>query len=139
MQDRNKYLKKQPSDVYDYLNMIFNELTENVDKLKLNVNQFALAQRKEVLCQILNGEIYNLNNIKEKMQGCGIKLAFTYFIVVVFKLDSFREICVKCSSEDISLIKFSVLNIASELLGWEKIWNIKFFQLYYFKRLLQKL
>ena len=120
IRSQNTELKElQPLNEYDYLANSFYKLANNLRELKTYVNQYAPAKKKEVLRQIIHGEIMWSEDYKKNMDKFGICLESPLFIVVVLKIDSFKELCEKFSMEDIALFRFAISNVACELLETE--------------------
>jgi len=117
---RNKN-KDQISEMneYELLNWTFHNLLENVKELKTNVHKFLPAKKKEIIFQLLNNEIPEEMELASIFEKYNIQLNNPYYVVVVFKLDHFHNLCITNKATDISLFKFAVLNIASEIIQRE--------------------
>jgi len=115
----SKQKKNQDLDVYDYLKYTFDELLQDVNKYRLDSYQLLNEKKKIILQKIINGEMQcnedNINYIEE----CDIIFDSSFFIVVVLKIDQFAQMITKYWSNNETKFKFTVLNIACEMLGCE--------------------
>jgi len=107
-------------DEYTFLNFAFNNLIDNLRKLTRDVDIMVSAKKKEIILRLLNGEYVSTNEgkVKQLMKQYEIKLAnSSSFAVIIIALDNFKNLCMMYRAKDISLFKFSILNVAEETLS----------------------
>lgn len=107
-------------DEYTFLNFAFNNLIDNLKKLTRDVDKMVSAKKKEIILSLLNGEYISTNKrkVEQLMKQYEIKLAnSSSFAVIILALDNFKNLCMMYRAEDISLFKFSILNVAEETLS----------------------
>jgi AraC-like DNA-binding protein/cell division protein FtsB len=109
--------KQKSLDVYDYLKYTFNELADDIEELKLNVDHLSVKRKKELLHKIVSGEIIYTPGLKRELEECGALFDLPYFLLLVLKIDHFQEVVLRDWENDADLLKFAVLNMACELVG----------------------
>ena len=86
------------------------ELEQQLSKVSKNA-------RQHVLLQLLQREASQDIRLQQLLEQSGFKFIHPYFCVAVMKLDDFWLASEEYSDRDIALFKFSMSNIAMELLG----------------------
>ncbi|QYR23069.1 AraC family transcriptional regulator [Paenibacillus sp. sptzw28] len=107
--------KKSSLDVYDYLNHIFNELADDVDKYRLDSSIILNNKKNSFLEKLVDGDIDEKICDKDYMMACGVSFDEPFFLTIVLKMDSFENVRSGIWSKDVRLVRFAILNIASEL------------------------
>lgn len=105
-----------PLNEYSFLSTTYDNLHSSVNKLQATVRDTKEAKRKDILLKIINGDVEKWNELYIKSQSYGIHLNGDIFVVCILRMDRFAEMSCKYSREDISLFRFSIINISMELL-----------------------
>jgi AraC-like DNA-binding protein len=120
IQERNKKLiKNQYMNEYSFIQTSFNELFDDVDKLKTNIVKLEDLKKEQFLSRILEGEVSYIIESENLEDNEAIKLNYQFSVVLVLKIDSFSDICENCWGNNTTLLKFSIINITRELLAYD--------------------
>jgi len=117
-QKKNSFL-----DIYD-LKHIFNELADDVDKYRLDSSRMLNNKKKTFLEKLVDGDISDKIYDKDYMMECGVSFDHPFFLTIVLKIDSFENVLSGSWSKNVRLVRFAILNIASELFR-EKRCNVE--------------
>ena len=101
---------------YDYLNNTFDILVKDVKNLSADLNRAKIVQKKEILRQLVQGEIIWGKGTAKQLEVLNIHSMAKYYIVCVLCIDSFEELNRKNSLNDIALFRFAIGNIFQEVL-----------------------
>lgn len=104
---------------YDYLFRTFDHLQNNVKSLSTSVSSYLPAKRRELLRQLLQGEIIRMGERADDFKFLKIDIGASCFCVIVLRIDAFFQFCRKNSIEDVALFRFAIENIASEVISPE--------------------
>ncbi|MDE7327997.1 MAG: helix-turn-helix domain-containing protein [Lachnospiraceae bacterium] len=86
-------------------------------ELEKQLNNVSKNARQHVLLQLLQRDTAQDGRLQQLLLQSGLEFAQPYFCVAVMKLDDFWLASEEYSDRDIALFKFSMANIATELLG----------------------
>lgn len=95
----------------------YNKAVENSDSLRRQYNDNREFLRREFMKNLLSGELSNYN-VPEKFKEFGIKLNPGFFNILLIQIDDYkRDFLVINNEKDAGLLKFAVVNIASDILS----------------------
>ena len=104
-------------DEFAFLNSAYRSLCGEVESLASEKSFFARAQTREILTRLLRGEYPSEEECLERLKKAGVVFPGETFLVVVVGFDNFAGMTKQHSTQDVSLCKYAVINVAAELLG----------------------
>ncbi|WP_212973840.1 helix-turn-helix domain-containing protein [Bacillus sp. J14TS2] len=110
-------LKSSVIDEYQILSEVFTTLEENEKTMKFVINRSSRTIRKHYLQTILKGYTQDIAAPEEMIRDIDKQISGPYFCVMLFKLDDLEKVKEWVSTDQQSLLRFALGNIANELLG----------------------
>lgn len=107
--------EQTPLSEYDLLNKSFSLLENKVNTLQSDVNQSVPMRKQNFLRSLLHGTIGKGTDFRQSMKQLGIGFDSGRYLVCVLKIDAFHELSEKYDMVDISLLKYAIENISSEI------------------------
>lgn len=101
---------------YDLIENAYDQLIKDNSNLQKFKNTSNIAIRKELLNSVVNGTIVNNLKMQELIYEVGFLVNAEKYLVVLFKINRTEEL-LSYTSDDLALLRFSIANIAEELLG----------------------
>jgi AraC-like DNA-binding protein len=98
-----------------FTSSIYNPFRKLIHKYRLDSNRLLNDKKKTFLGKLVDGEIDEKIYDKDYMMECGISFDAPFFLTLVLKMDSHENVLSGKWSKDVRLVKFAILNIASEL------------------------
>lgn len=120
LRGRNKGSQSAPQpdmNEFDFLNSAYRSLCGEVESLASDKSFFARAQTREIMTRLLRGEYPSEKECREQLKKAGVIFPGGVFLAAVVGFDAFAERTKQSSSQDVSLYKYAVINVATELLG----------------------
>lgn len=108
-----------PLSEYDYLNQAFDYLMNNVNELEASVRDGRGAMVSEFLKKLIRGGVIGKEEMNEKQERLGIRLAGPYYVVCVLRVASYVSLRVKLTARDQALFRYGLMNIGAETLAPE--------------------
>lgn len=99
----------------DMLGMTFTYLENKIQDLQSSVSDYQSAKRNEVLRLLTSGGWTGDAEMARKLKQVGIEFEYEPFLVCLLRIDSFGNLQEGYKQTDISLFKYAISNIASEL------------------------
>lgn len=99
------------------LGHVAKEILDQDKELEKQLNKVSKNARQHVFLQLLQRDMAKEERLQQLLLQSGMEFAQPFFCVAVMKLDDFWLASEEYSDRDISLFKFSMANIAIELLG----------------------
>ncbi|WP_158289500.1 helix-turn-helix domain-containing protein [Paenibacillus flagellatus] len=109
--------ERGPLNEYEALDHLVDNLVSNVDELKASVREGMPAVKSDLLKKMLHGAVISQAEWLEKADKHRIRLDATHYAVCVLRIGSFKALADRRSARDLALIRFAILNIATETLG----------------------
>lgn len=110
--DADKFSK---SNEFDFLSLTIDNLLNEKLSLKKLSSEDTDFIKKQLLKSILLNTVLNFKDMKTKFEELNINISENNNIVILFKIDMFKNSCAKLSSKDRQLIRFGIRNICTEL------------------------
>lgn len=104
-------------DEFAFLNSAYDNLCSEVESLSSDKAFFARAQMREMLIRLLRGEYSSEEKCRAQFEKYGLLPRYAEFLVAVMRFDNFAEMVKQHSAQDISLFKYAMINVATELFG----------------------
>lgn len=108
---------QKPLSEYDYLNLTFDNLMNNVIELEASVRDGRPAMVSEFLKQVLRGAVISEEEMMGKFVRFGIVLDGPHYVVVVLRIACYITMREKLSARDQVLFRFGLMNIGVETLA----------------------
>lgn len=100
---------------YDVLSNIYDSYKNQIVDLQSNIRNNKTIVKKELLNQLLHGEIINPQDVAQQLQDTKIRLNSKKYQVIVLRLDNASDVLSRFSSNDMSLFRFAICNITEEI------------------------
>ncbi|WP_372661881.1 helix-turn-helix domain-containing protein [Cohnella sp.] len=97
-----------------FTSSIYNPFRKLLHKYRLDSNRLLNDKKKTFLGKLVDGEIDDKIYDKDYMMECGVSFDNPFFLTIVLKMDSLENVLSGKWSKDVRLVKFAILNIASE-------------------------
>ncbi len=111
---------------FEFLRDAFDYMTANISGLNKIVNTYKPAKKRELLERLIREEIYLDKYMEDELQSVGIPPNSLHNLIVMLRIDDYQSLGERYSLRDISLFRFAISNITSELLeGWKYIEEIE--------------
>lgn len=107
------------NDDIEYLAKAFSKIIEKTDSLEENFRNNAMFIRNEMLKNIILNNYTSSKYTKKNFEELNIELDECGLLVVVMLIDNYKALQKMHSEDSLSLFRFSINNIASELLSKE--------------------
>ncbi|GAA3407429.1 helix-turn-helix domain-containing protein [Paenibacillus hodogayensis] len=102
---------------YEALDHLVDNLVHNVDELKASVREGMPAVKSDLLKRLLHGAVASQKDWNDMADKHHIRLASPFYAVCVLRICSFQSLADRSTSRDLALIRFAIMNIASETFG----------------------
>lgn len=100
---------------FAFLNSAYTDLCHEVESLNSENHSFARAQIRETLIRLLHGEFQSEEKCKKQLKKYGLTFQNNKFLVAVLGFDNFADMIKQHSAQDISLYKYAIINVSTEL------------------------
>ncbi len=107
--------KFSKSNEFDFLSLTIDNLLNEKLSLKKLSSEDTDFIKKQLLKSILLNTVLNFKDMKTKFEELNINISENNNIVILFKMDMFKNYYSKLSSKDRQLIRFGIRNICTEL------------------------
>lgn len=114
---------EKPLNEYALLSNTFDTLVKNVSELKYSDWTKTQVMKKDFLKQMIYGEAIEQNDKEKKIKELNVCLEGSCYTIAVFKIDCVKTVEKKYGSNDISLMRFAMLNIAEEI--FERVFRVE--------------
>jgi len=86
------------------------------DKLWADLRGLLPVKKNETLKRLLTGEFADSSLFEAELRAIGVHFSKPYFSVCVLLFDSFAQLCMQASSEDLTTIRYALIRSLSERL-----------------------
>ncbi|GBG08567.1 AraC family transcriptional regulator [Paenibacillus agaridevorans] len=97
-----------------FTSSIYNPFRKLLHKYRLDSNRLLNDKKKALLGKLLDGETDDKIRDNDYRTECGVSFDDPYYVTLVLKMDSLEKVLSGKWSKDVRLVKFAILNIASE-------------------------
>ncbi|RIX59687.1 AraC family transcriptional regulator [Paenibacillus nanensis] len=97
-----------------FTSSIYNPFRKLLHKYRLDSNRLLNDKKKALVGKLLDGEIDDKILDNDYRTECGVSFDDPYYVTLVLKMDSLEKVLSGKWSKDVRLVKFAILNIASE-------------------------
>ncbi|TYP77478.1 helix-turn-helix domain-containing protein [Paenibacillus methanolicus] len=97
-----------------FTSSIYNPFRKLLHKHRLDSSRLLNDKKKALLGKLLDGEIDDKILDNDYRTECGVSFGDPYYVTLVLKMDSLEKVLSGKWSKDVRLVKFAILNIASE-------------------------
>ncbi|WP_214628894.1 helix-turn-helix domain-containing protein [Paenibacillus agaridevorans] len=97
-----------------FTSSIYNPFRKLLHKYRLDSNRLMNDKKKALLGKLLDGEIDDKIRDHDYRTECGVSFDDPNYVTLVLKMDSLEKVLSGKWSKDVRLVKFAILNIASE-------------------------
>lgn len=98
----------------EYLSDTYEYLLRNIDKSNLSYLD-SEVMKKIVLNQLLHSDYNDIEYIKKSLENIKVKFDYKYFVVIVFRVDDYSNLCKKNDKEANKLLLYAICNICNEV------------------------
>lgn len=98
----------------EYLSNTYEYLLQNIDKPNLSYLD-SEVMKKIVLNQLLHSDYNDIEYIKKSLENIEVKFNYKYFVVIVFRVDDYFELCKKYDKKSNNLMLYGLCNICDEI------------------------
>ena len=103
----------------DYLKYTLDDLDSNIKVLKTNEDINSIIKKQNLLTKAICGDVYWNLETRQEMKDLKIEFNAQEYMVIIFKIDSIEEYKKNYPIDDITILKYSILNIVTQTLSIE--------------------